>query len=84
MALLNNAQRREVEKQINNDLSNRRDPCAINRQVLRDAINAADQWAEDNRTSYNNALPLEARTGLTNKQKSEVLVLVIKRRYEAE
>lgn len=46
------------------------------------AIDAADQWVEDNSTSFNNALPQPARGALSAKQKAALLVWVVRRRFE--
>jgi hypothetical protein len=53
----------------------------ITKADLRAAINAADDWANTNTTSYNTALPLPARTSLTTAQKALLLNFVITRRY---
>lgn len=55
--------------------------CAITKVQLRAAIDAADQWREDNAASFNNALPAAARNNLTAKQKALLLVMVIQRHY---
>lgn len=44
------------------------------------AVNAADQWVEDNQTSYNQALPAAFRNTATLTQKALLLCLVIMRR----
>lgn len=48
----------------------------------RAAVDAIDQWVEDNTTSFNNAIPLPARTALTAKQKARLLLRVVERRFE--
>lgn len=56
--------------------------CSITKTDLRAAVNAADDWAELNASSYNLALPLAARNNLTAKQKARILAYVITRRFE--
>lgn len=67
--------------ELNN--ANPRESIATLKADLRAAINAADQWIDDNAASYNSALPAAARTTLTAKQKARILVHVIRKRYEA-
>ena len=63
------------------DLSDIREVCGINKIDLLAAVDAADQWASDNATSFNSALPLPARTTLTTSQKARLLSAVIIKRY---
>jgi hypothetical protein len=48
---------------------------------LRAAINATDDWLDANATSFNQALPLAARTNLTPAQKALLLALVTLKRF---
>lgn len=48
---------------------------------LRAAVDALDQFLEDNKTTINNAIPQPARGALTTKQKARLLVWVVERRY---
>jgi len=54
----------------------------MTKQELRSAVNAIDQWINDNQTSFNSALPIPARTALTPKQKAGLLVAVVLKRWE--
>ncbi|MGH2620634.1 MAG: hypothetical protein ACRDHG_08710 [Anaerolineales bacterium] len=56
--------------------------CAITKPQLRAAIDAADDWADSNAASFNNALPTAAKNNLTAKQKAFLLALVILRRHD--
>lgn len=47
---------------------------------IKAAADAADQWADDNATAYNNALPLPFRTTATLVQKTILLAIVILKR----
>jgi len=55
---------------------------SITKVDLRAALNAIDQWVDDNAASFNSALPLPARTSLTAKQKAWLFFHVIRRRFE--
>jgi len=54
---------------------------AMDRNDLKAAIDAADQWASDNASSFNSALPTPARTVLSTAQKAALLSIVLFRRY---
>lgn len=54
---------------------------AIVKADLRAAIDAVDQWADDNTTSFNTAIPQPARGVLTAKQKAALLMIVVGRRH---
>ena len=65
-----------------------RDPANINagasgltKAQLRAAVDATDQWVEDNSASFNTALPVAVRTALTAKQKAILFSIVSLRRY---
>lgn len=54
--------------------------CGFTKAALRAALDAADQWADDNAASFNSALPTGAssfRTLATTQQKSLLLVYVV-------
>ena len=55
--------------------------CAINKIDLRAAVNAADDWVEANKASFNNALPAAAKTNLTASQKARLLEFVVRQRF---
>lgn len=85
MAALSTAARDEIEKEIQRQLP--RDTSegfsTLPLADLRAAINAVDQWAEDNASEYNTAIPQPARGVLTAKQKSWLLVYVVLKRAKA-
>lgn len=54
----------------------------ITKAELRLALDAIDQWADDNAASMNAAIPQPARGVLTAKQKAWLLLFVINRRFE--
>lgn len=51
-------------------LSNAREPLALTKDQLLAAINATDDWIDDNQASYNQALPAAAQSNLTIAQKT--------------
>jgi hypothetical protein len=53
---------------------------AVTKTDLRAAVDATDQWIEDNQAAFNTALPLAARNGLTLAQKTLLFCYVAMRR----
>ena len=43
---------------------------ALSKSDIQDAVNATDTWIEANQAAYNNALPLAARTELSQEDKT--------------
>lgn len=82
MATLLDAVRRAVWADFMQVISRESDPIAITKDNLRAAIDAADTWVDANAASFNSALPVAARNGLTPKQKARLLVFVVARRFE--
>lgn len=62
-------------------LSERREPLALTKPDFIAAVDAIDQWVEDNAVSYNQALPQPARSALTAAQKAELLSIIAQARY---
>ncbi len=82
MAVLLDADRRGLWQKFMADLSERREPIgALTKQDLRAAVDAVDQWVDDNKASLNAAIPLPARTALTAAQRAELLVYVVRQRF---
>jgi hypothetical protein len=52
----------------------------MNHTNIKAAVDAADQWADDNATAFNNALPVPFRTTATTAQKTLLLSYVILKR----
>jgi hypothetical protein len=44
--------------------------AGVTKSDIRDAIDATDEWIDDNQASYNQALPDAARNNLTQAQKT--------------
>lgn len=92
MAVLNDNDRRQIwqgymrklsansAESVNNGTGSI--PIAINKVELRAAIDAIDAWMDANGSSFNTAIPQPARGALTAKQKAELLVFVVQRRFE--
>ena len=55
--------------------------ATLTKQDIRDAVNALDDFLNDNAAAINNTLPLTARTELTTAQKARLLNWVIRWRY---
>ncbi len=82
MAVLSDANRWAVWADYMRKLGEDEEQIALLKPELRAAFNAADDWVEANRASYNSALPLPARTALTARQKAALLMIVIRKRFE--
>lgn len=50
--------------------SGEREPVAVAKMAIREAVTATDQWIEANQASYNAALPEPFRSGATAPQKT--------------
>ena len=82
MAVLTEAERQQLRADFAERLSRDREPLGLTKSEVKAAINAADDWANANSASYNSALPLPARSVLTARQKAEILMFIIRRRFE--
>jgi hypothetical protein len=80
MAVMTDAQRAELNGEIMRALSAARELIPMLKADLRAAVNAADDWANTNASTYNLALPLPFRTSATADQKSRLLEAVISTR----
>lgn len=56
---------------------------ALDKNEIKAAFDAADQWASDNAASFNSALPQPARDVLNASQKALLLNIVIAKRHRA-
>lgn len=81
MAILIDTAREGVWADFMQRLSQDNEPIDLGKADLRAAFNAADDWVEANQAAYNSALPVAAQTNLTAKQKAELLMLVIDKRF---
>lgn len=85
MAVLPEANRLRIWRGLMRYWSLLRETVAgISKAQLKAAVDAADQWVEDNAASYNSALPTAFRNNATTSQKSLLLVGVVLMRFNAE
>lgn len=57
-------------------------PGVVTKAQLRAAIDAIDDWVEENAASFNLAIPQPARGALSARQKAGLLNYVVTRRFE--
>ncbi len=82
MALLSNSIKQDIWAKFMRALSDRRDTIGgLNKSDLRAAVDATDQWINDNAASFNTALPLEARSAMSARQKAWLFMLVAGERF---
>ena len=84
MALLSEADREAIFKELERDLSAENEPVSFGRPDGRLAVDNADQWIDDNFASFNNSLPAPVKADLSNKWKIRLFNKLIKRRWEVE
>lgn len=82
MAVLSDANRALLHKNFMADRSSAREALPLLKTDLRAAINAIDQWVDGNAAAFNSAIPLPARTALTAAQKANLLLYIVRRRFE--
>lgn len=81
MALMLDADRIEVRREIGEILSIARQEISINKTELKAAVDAIDQYLSDNAVTINNTLPAIAQANLTKQQKAMLMAYVALRRY---
>lgn len=81
MAVLSDSAREGVRSQLIHGVMERRESIGLTKADLRAAVNAIDQFLEDNASAINQAIPQPARGALSTAQKAHLLVLVALRRY---
>lgn len=83
MAAMSTMDRTSVGAAFQSDASRSLEGVAgVTKSDVQAAVAAADDWVVANASSFNSALPVAARTGLTTAQKARLLLYVIKKRYE--
>lgn len=83
MAVLDESSRAGVHSDHMEFLSARRDSTGVLlKPDLRAAVDAVDDWVDSNASSFNAALPEPAKSVMTAAQKAELLLFVVKRRWE--
>jgi len=78
MAVLSESDRVEVWASYMRDNV---EAISVTKQDLRAALDATDQWIDDNAGGYNIALPVAARTALSAKQKAMLFMYVASKRF---
>jgi hypothetical protein len=82
MAVLDSTTRAAVSAELLADISSAREGLgALTKADFRAAVDAADDWANTNATSFNTALPQPARGALTAAQKARLLEYVVRKRW---
>lgn len=77
---LPDADRQTVAAELGRVFSRLALPCGVTRADLKAAVDAVDAWCDANQTSFNQAIPVAARTALTADQKAWLLCYVVRRR----
>lgn len=83
MPVLNPSQRAAVWAALMETAQEAGVPGSVLKADLREAVDAADQWVEDNASSFNSALPAKFRTAADVSQKIVLLSYVLERRRRA-
>jgi hypothetical protein len=81
MAVLPDADRIEIWREMMSDLSSRREATPFLKDELKAAVDAVDQWVSDNQASYNAALPEPFKSAASAAQKALLMQYVVERRY---
>jgi hypothetical protein len=84
MAVLDETARVDVWAKLMRKYSTDGDSIGIDKAALRAAINALDDFMDDNAATINNALPEPAKGSLTQAQKALMLSYVVLKRYQVE
>ena len=82
MAILTDPDRKELWAKFMSDISAEREPISVTKYDLREAVDAIDQWIEDNQASFNQSIPLPARTELTARQKVRIFMMIVQHRFK--
>lgn len=80
MAVLSTGDRQLVSALTQRRWSADQTSCSITKAQLLAAVDATDQWIDDNAAAFNTALPVAARTNLTLEQKTLLFCFVALRR----
>ena len=84
VALLTLDKRMRIRQLMGEAISTNRELFNVEKPAFDAAIEAVDQWVENNAASYNLSLPLQVRTVLTTSQKSMLLLYVMALRFGKE
>ena len=78
MAVLSDSDRFAAWKSFMQDNT---EEFSLSKSDIREAINAADAWVQDNKISFNVAIPQPARNALSAAQKAHILLFVVSTRF---
>lgn len=78
---LTNQQRIEVAHKLMQDASAIRELYPIAKTQVKACVDAVDDWLDANLTSLNNALPVGARAALSANQKQQLLLAILRKRF---
>jgi len=81
MAILTLADKVALMAELMRNQSKEKESIGVTKADLKAAIDAVDQWIEDNKTLYNTAIPQPARDELSTKQKALLLQFVSAKRF---
>lgn len=81
MAALSTTVRQQIWRGLMRYWSAQMEAVGVDKTALQAAVNAADDWADANATSYNSALPAAFRTNATTGQKALLLACVCLARF---
>ena len=76
MATLPSIDRQCIWRGLMRYWSNNRTLILLTKAEIMSAVNATDDWIDQNQLNYNNALPSVAREGLTGEQKTLLFCVV--------
>lgn len=82
MAVLSDPDRATLWARYMSDASSARTPIPLSKPDLRAAVDAVDDWVDANAGAFNAAIPQPARSALTAQQKANLLLYVVRRRFE--
>jgi hypothetical protein len=82
MAKLSSTDRQSLWSSVMSAISENREPISVSKSDLRAAIDATDDWIDNNALSYNLALPAASRNSLTAAQKSRLFREVARLRFQ--
>lgn len=81
MATLSEGARREIWRKLMKQWSKDRTPTSLLAVEVKAAVDAVDQWIDDNAVSYNNALPAAAKAAMSAGEKARLLSMVALARF---
>ena len=84
MALLSEADKDVIFKELEDNLSAENEPVSFGRPDGRLAIDNIDQWIEDKMAEFNNLFPTEVKTSLSTEWKLRVFKIVISKKFQRE